>query len=241
MIFLSYYQCLDKMIYGLVEAVSNLVAVGKTTHARHHTKHVVVGSVHADLGGLGTLNSSVGKHKLKGSVVDTREVARARWLVLLRAKCEGVHVNASVRVAGVVLVRLHKVEVGTLTLREAVLAVKLKLSSHDRVLTPAVHVESGLSERTNAYQRRMTVDMDSSSISGLSDLRLGVLIQLVAPVTRLPESQTSLLVAETSAAPASWKSPVADESSGKLVHRWRSLQRRREMVHWEGRQWRRSS
>merc|ERR1711871_79170 len=81
-----------------------------------------------------------------GGVINTREVARARWLVLLRAKCEGVHVNASVWVASVVLVWLHKVEGGTLTLREAVLAVKLKLSSHDRVLTPAVHVKSGFSK-----------------------------------------------------------------------------------------------
>ena len=132
------------MIFCLVEALSNLVAVGKTTHARHYAEHVVVGSVNADLGGLGTLNSGVGKHKLKGRVVNTREVAAAGRLVLLRAQGEGVHVDASVRVAGVVLVRLHKVEVGTLTLREAVLAVKLKLSSHDRVLTPAVHVKSGL-------------------------------------------------------------------------------------------------
>ena len=141
---LSYYQCLDKMIYGLVEALSNLVAVCKTTHARHYAEHVVVGSVNADLGGLGTLNSCVGKHKLKGGVINTREVARSRWLVLLRAKCEGVHVDTSVWVASVVLVRLYKVEVGTLTLRESVLAVKLKLSSHDRVLTPAVHVKGSL-------------------------------------------------------------------------------------------------
>tara|TARA_B100000700_G_scaffold29719_1_gene28632 strand:+ start:144 stop:311 length:168 start_codon:yes stop_codon:yes gene_type:complete len=44
----------------------------------------------------------------------------------------------------VVLVRLDYIKVGTLTLGEAVLAVKLKLSGYDRVLTPAVHGKSGL-------------------------------------------------------------------------------------------------
>jgi len=66
--------------------------------------------------------------------------------VLLGAECERVAVNARVGVAGVVLVRLDKVEVGTLALREAVLAVKHELSGYDRVDTPAVHVKGSLSE-----------------------------------------------------------------------------------------------
>jgi hypothetical protein len=49
-----------------------------------------------------------------------------------------------------VLPRLNEVEVGALALREAVLAVKLKLSSHDWVLTPAVHVEGSLGEHEGA-------------------------------------------------------------------------------------------
>ena len=44
------------------------------------------------------------------------------------------------------LERLDEVEVGSLALREAVLAVKLELASNDRVLTPAVHVKSSLSK-----------------------------------------------------------------------------------------------
>jgi hypothetical protein len=64
--------------------------------------------------------------------------------VLLRAKTEGVHVDTGIRSTGVVLERLDGIEVGALTLGEAVLAVKLKLSSHDRVLTPAVHVKGSL-------------------------------------------------------------------------------------------------
>ena len=114
----------------------------------------VVGSV-ADLGGLGTLNSGVGKHKPKGGVIDTREVARARWLVLLRAKGEGVHVNASVWVASVVLVWLHKVEVGTLTLREGSWPL-LKLSSHDWVSPSSACQERFQQERRIQHRKHQT-------------------------------------------------------------------------------------
>jgi hypothetical protein len=81
---------------------------------------------------------------LKGGVINTGEVATSGRLVFLRAKSEGIHVNTGVGVAGVVLERLDNIEVGTLTLGEAVLAVKLKLSGDDRVLTPAMHVEGSL-------------------------------------------------------------------------------------------------
>jgi hypothetical protein len=64
--------------------------------------------------------------------------------VLLRAKGEGVHVDTGVRAAGVVLEGLDGVEVRSLTLREAVLTVKLKLGNNHRVLAPAVHVKGGL-------------------------------------------------------------------------------------------------
>jgi hypothetical protein len=37
-------------------------------------------------------------------------------------------------------------EVGTFTLREAILAVKLELSGDDGVLSPAVHIQRGLRE-----------------------------------------------------------------------------------------------
>jgi len=70
--------------------------------------------------------------------------------VLLRAEGEGVHVDARIGGTGVVLEGLDNVEVGSLTLREAVLAVKLELGRDDGVLTPAVHVEGGLSEHEGA-------------------------------------------------------------------------------------------
>ena len=70
--------------------------------------------------------------------------------MLLGLEREGVDVDAGIGVAGVVLERLDNVEVGTLTLREAVLAVELQLGSDHWVLTPAVHVESSLSEHEGA-------------------------------------------------------------------------------------------
>jgi hypothetical protein len=56
------------------------------------------------------------------------------------------------------LVRLDPREVGTFTLREAILAVKLELSDDNRVLTPTVHIQRGLSEDEGACIR------DSGSI-----------------------------------------------------------------------------
>ena len=60
-------------------------------------------------------------------VVDAREVAGTSWLVLLWLEREGVRVDTGVGRASVVVVRLHLVEVLTLLLLEAVLAVEDKL------------------------------------------------------------------------------------------------------------------
>ena len=54
--------------------------------------------------------------------------------MLLGLECEGVHVDADRRDVRVVLVRLHQVEVATLALREAVVAVELDLGRDDRVV-----------------------------------------------------------------------------------------------------------
>jgi hypothetical protein len=59
----------------------------------------------------------------------------------------------------VVLVGLNEVEVGSFTLREAVLSVELQLGSDNGVLTPAVHVKGGLSEHEGAGIRDGGVDM----------------------------------------------------------------------------------
>jgi len=66
--------------------------------------------------------------------------------MLFRAESKGVHVNALIRSTGVDLVGLDPREVGSLTLREAVLAVQLELGNDDGVLAPAVHVQRGLRE-----------------------------------------------------------------------------------------------
>jgi hypothetical protein len=124
----------------------NLIGVSKTSHTTHDTKDIVVGGVDTDLGGLGTRDGSSRDNKLKSSVVNSGEIASSRWLVLLGAKGEGVAVNTSVGVSGVVLERLNEVEVSTFALGEAILTVKLELSGDNRVLTPAVHLEGSLSE-----------------------------------------------------------------------------------------------
>ena len=69
--------------------------------------------------------------------------------MLLGLEREGVHVDAHRRRAGVVLVRLHVVEVASLALREAVLAVELELGDLDRVLARALdaRVEEDLGEQ----------------------------------------------------------------------------------------------
>jgi len=75
--------------------------------------------------------------------------------VLLRAESERVNVNAGVGGAGVGEERLDKVEVGSLALREAVLAVELELGRDDWVLTPAVELESSLREYEGAGIRNV--------------------------------------------------------------------------------------
>jgi len=70
--------------------------------------------------------------------------------VLLGSQRERIQVDTGIRGASVVLPRLNEVEVSSFALREAVLAVKLELSSHDGVLTPAVHVERSLGEDESA-------------------------------------------------------------------------------------------
>jgi hypothetical protein len=79
--------------------------------------------------------------------------------MLLRSQSKAVHVNTLIRVAGVGLVRLDPREVGTFTLREAILAVKLELSGDDGVLAPAVKIKGGLSEHegTSIRNRRSAV------------------------------------------------------------------------------------
>jgi hypothetical protein len=65
----------------------------------------------------------------------------------------------------VVLVGLNEVEVSAFALSEAVLTVKLELSSDNRVLTPAVKRERSLREDKSASIRNTGVEVRSSSVS----------------------------------------------------------------------------
>ena len=115
-----------------------LVRVGETTHTAHDPQHVVVGGVHPDVGHTASPNGVRGHNHLDRGVVDPREVAGARRLMLLRAEGERVHVDTSGRGGGVVLERLNQVEVRTEALREAVLAVEEELGANNWVAAPAV-------------------------------------------------------------------------------------------------------
>ena len=86
--------------------------------------------------------------------------------MLFRAESKGVHVNTFIGVAGVALVRLNPREVGSLTLREAVLAVELQLGSDNGILAPAVHVQRGLSEHEGAGIRDGGVDVGVGTDGG---------------------------------------------------------------------------
>ena len=110
--------------------------------------------------------------------------------MFLRAKSKRVDIDTSVGVASVVLVRLDEVKVSTLTLREAVLAVKLELTGYDGILTPAVHVKRGLGK----YES-----------TGIRYTR--VLDGLAKTSTRTETKMVHQAWAVTSTAPASWKRP----------------------------------
>jgi len=112
-----------------------LITISKAAHAAHDAENVVVHGIHADLCTGGGTDSVVGEGDEEGGIVNTGKVAGAAGLVLLRLEGKGIHVDTHGRDVGVVLVRLHQVEVATLTLVESIVTVELDLGSHDRVVT----------------------------------------------------------------------------------------------------------
>jgi len=153
-----------------------LIGVSKTTHATHDTENIVVGGIDTNLGSLGALNGSVGENKLKGSIVNAGEVARSAWLMLFGPQGKGVNVDTSVGSAGVVLEGLNKVEVSALTLREAILAVKLELSGDDGVHTPAVKGERSLGKNESAGIRYTRV-LKARSLIGIRS-KVGLVVAM---------------------------------------------------------------
>ena len=136
----------------------SLVGVRKTAHAGHDAQHVVVDGVDAHLSRTARADRVHGHRELQRGLVDTREVARARRLVLLRLEREGVHVDALGRRAAVVLVRLHAGEVTSLALREAVLTVELQLGNLHRVLALATHTRGEDDLREQVVRRVLEDD-----------------------------------------------------------------------------------
>jgi hypothetical protein len=122
------------------------IAKSEPAHSTHNTEDIVIASIDTNLSSIGTLDGSIRENKLKSSIVNAGEVAGTGWLMLLRLESERVDIDTSVWGSAVMLPRLYLVEVSTLTLREAILTVELELGSDDWILTPAVHVKSGLSK-----------------------------------------------------------------------------------------------
>jgi hypothetical protein len=134
--------------------------------------------------------------------------------MLLWSQGKGVHIDTGVRSASVVLVRLDKIEVSTLTLREAILAIKLKLSGDNRVLTPAVEVKRSLGKNesagigdTRVIIGTITVERVSASHIALGVV-LGVAIRSVAltPPISAGNINSASLVEETG--------PINERASG---------------------------
>jgi hypothetical protein len=76
-----------------------------------------------------------GEVKVKSTVINTRHITGATGLVLLGFKTERVDIYTSRWDIGVVLVWLNKVKVAAIALREAIVTIKLDLTSEDRVHT----------------------------------------------------------------------------------------------------------
>jgi len=148
-----------------------LVAVREATHAGHDAEHVVVERVDAYLRRAGANNRVERNRELERGLVNAREVARAGRLVLLGAQGERVDVNTRGRGAAVVLVRLHLVEVGALTLREAVLAVELQLGNLHGVLALAAHVGGKDDLREEVVDARVELGNASKILGVRTDQR----------------------------------------------------------------------
>jgi hypothetical protein len=130
-----------------------LIAVSHSRHPGHDTENVVVHGIDTDLSSVHTRHSVGGKNELKDGIVNSGEIAATRRLVLLGAEGKGVHIDTAIGGTCVMLERLDNIEVRTLTLGEAILAVKLELSGNNGILTPTMHVESGFTKNESSSVR----------------------------------------------------------------------------------------
>ena len=122
-----------------------LIRVRESSHTAHNSQHVIIGSIHANSRAQVRANRVVRHGKKQRGVVNSRQVARATWLMLLWLQSKRVHVNTNSRDVGVVLVRLHPIEVVTITHLESVVTVKLQQGSNGRVFTShTFHASDGV-------------------------------------------------------------------------------------------------
>jgi len=137
-------------------------------------KDVVVGREHVH-GGRSKLRRNWGDRNLR--VVDAREVAGTSWLVLLWLERERVRVDTGAGGASVVLVGLDLVEVLTLLLLEAVLAVEDELEflegtgdllRIDFVTTTGAELEEGGTLRSWGNER---IGSRDGLVGGHNDVR----------------------------------------------------------------------
>jgi hypothetical protein len=100
--------------------------------------------------------------------------------VLLRAESKGVHIDTLIRGASVALVRLDPREVGTFTLREAILTIELELGNNNGVLAPTVHIEGSLGKHKGAGigHRGTRVRISSMSITTACCCGTGHIVRL---------------------------------------------------------------
>jgi hypothetical protein len=93
--------------------------------------------------------------------------------MFLRSQRKRVHIDTLIRASGVRLVRLDPREVRPFALREAVLSVKLELSSDNGVLSPTMHVQRGLREHKSAGIRNTRVGIVRSIVESTFSLKSG--------------------------------------------------------------------
>ena len=122
-----------------------LITISEPAHTTHDAEHIVIRRIHIHGRGCRRAHRVVGHHQQERRVINARQVARAAGLVLLGLEREGIHVDAHRGDVGVVLVRLHLVEIATLAHLEAIVSVQLEQRRYYRVLARhALHTGHGV-------------------------------------------------------------------------------------------------
>jgi len=119
------------------------ITVGHAAHSTEDAKYVVIDSKHVEHGvprvveGRVHLVISVANRVLglvdKFSIINTRHICSASWLMLLRLERETVNVDAVCWCAAVVLVGLHLVEVHTFADVEPIVTIELDIARVNNV------------------------------------------------------------------------------------------------------------